>query len=297
MRNNRLFEIIYILLDRQKVTAKELAEKFEVSVRTIYRDIDSLSFSGIPVYAMKGKGGGIALMDDFVLQKSLLTDQERNQIMIGLQSLQATQYPETGDVISKLNVVFRQEKFDWIEVDFSDWGKAEKDKFNLLKKAVLEKRAISFQYFGGDGKKTERSVEPLRLLYKGKAWYVQGFCRQREDYRIFKLSRMKNLNMLHEKFERKEAMPPIEAKTHAPQKCVRITLFIDACMAYRVYDEFDEQNIRKCGEGFEAELVVPEDEWVYGYILSFGENAQVLQPERIKNMVRERLQKTLEQYL
>ena len=97
---------------------------------------------------------------------------------------------------------------------------------------------------------------------------------------------MKNLNMLHEKFERKEAMPPIRGKNRRAAKMCPDHTFIDACMAYRVYDEFDEQNIRKCGEGFEAELVVPEDEWVYGYILSLEKMREVLQPERIKNMVR-----------
>ncbi len=295
MQNHRLFEIIYILLDRKKVTARELADKFEVSVRTIYRDIDALSYSGIPVYATKGKGGGISLMDDFVLQKSLLTEQERNQILIGLQSLRAAQYPQTEEVITKLNALFRKKGINWIEVDFSDWGQEGQETFLLLKTAVLEKFVITFDYFGANGKKTTRTVEPLRLLYKGKAWYLQGYCRERLDFRFFKLSRMKKIKLPGETFCG-DREPPCEAKADGQQALVKIVLRIGSEMAYRVYDEFDERNIRTMQSGFEVELKVPEDEWAYGYILSFGGYAKVLAPERIAVIIKERLKKALEQY-
>lgn len=296
MQNNRLFDILYTLLNKQKVTARELADKFEVSVRTIYRDIDALSLAGIPVYMTKGKGGGISLMDDFVLQKSLLTEKERNQILIGLQSLRAARYPETEEILAKLNGLFRQKDMDWIEVDFSEWGSMEKDKFMSLKEAVLSKRVILFDYFGANGKKTKRTVEPLRMLYKGRSWYVQGFCRDREDYRIFKLSRIKELKITQETFTRDASCMPGMAKKPAAYSCVAVKMYIDQSFSYRVYDEFGEENIRRAEQGFEVTLTVPEDEWMYGYILSFGPHAHVLGPERVKEAVRKRIAAMKKQY-
>lgn len=296
MQNNRLFGILYILLNKQKTTAGELAEKFEVSVRTIYRDIDALSLAGIPVYMAKGKGGGISLMDGFVLQKSLLTQEERDQILIGLQSLRAAQYPETEEILSKMNGLFRQKAFDWIEVDFSGWGREGKDQFLLLKTAILNKRAVAFSYFGANGKKTQRKVEPLRMLYKGKAWYLQGVCRDREDYRIFKLSRMKEVRVTCESFARDASMLPELQKPYDETQYTTVTMHIDKALTYRVYDEFDEENISRTKTGFEVTLAVPEDEWMYGYILSFGEYAQVLGPEHVKRKIGKRIKKMAGNY-
>lgn len=296
MQNSRLFEIVYILLDKKKVTARALAERFEVSVRTIYRDIDALSVAGIPVLTEKGKGGGISLMDGFVLQNSLLSEGERDRIMMGLQSLRAAQYPETEEVLAKLHGIFGQKDMDWIEVDFSDWGSMEKEKFISLKTAILGKRTIQFLYFGANGKKTRREVEPLRMLYKGKAWYVQGFCRGREDYRIFKLSRMKEVRVMQEGFTRDASMLPAPGKPDGGMRYATVRLHVDKALSYRVYDEFDERNIRKTEAGFEVELKVPEDEWLYGYILSFGAHARVLEPEHVERNIRDRIEKMAENY-
>ncbi len=296
MQNNRLFEILYFLLNKQKTTAGELAEKFEVSVRTIYRDIDALSLAGIPVYMIKGKGGGISLLDGFVLQKSVLTQEERDQILIGLQSLRAAHYPETDEVLIKLNGLFRQKGLDWIEVDFSDWGKEQKERFTLLKTAVLNKQVITFLYFGANGQKTQREMEPLRMLYKGKAWYVQGFCRDRKDYRTFKLSRMKEIFVTKESFTRDASMLPVLQKTYDETQYVVIKMHIKKILSYRVYDEFEEEAIKKTETGFEVTLSVPEDAWLYSYILSFGEHAQVLEPEHVRENICKRIKKMAGNY-
>lgn len=297
MQNSRLFDILYTLLNKQKVTARELADKFEVSVRTVYRDIDALSLAGIPVYATKGKGGGISLMDGFVLQKSLLNEEERDQILMGLQSLRAANYPQTDEILSKLNGLFRKNDFNWIEVDFSGWGTAEKDKFAAIKTAILNKQAIAFVYFGANGKKMRRMAEPLRLLYKGKAWYVQGFCRDRMDYRTFRLSRIKELQITQETFQKDASMLPGVEEKAVTLSCVTVKLHIDRALSYRVYDEFEEENIHKTKTGFEVSLSVPEDKWLYGYILSFGYHAVVLAPEPVKRKVHDSIEKMRKEYL
>lgn len=296
MRNNRLFEIIYVLLDKRKVTAKELAERFEVSVRTIYRDVDALSLAGIPIYTEKGKGGGISLIEGFILQNSLLSGEEQDRILMGLQSLRAAQYPETEEILSKLSAAFQQKDTGWIEVDFSAWGTAEKEKFALLKEAVLKKETIAFTYFGANGKKERRLVEPLRLLYKSRAWYVQGFCRDRGDYRTFRMSRIKEPEMTGNFFRRGPASLPRETEKSVGQGCTKVLLHIDPQMTYRVYDEFEEKDIQKTENGFQVKMNVPEDEWLYGYILSFGPFASVIKPRRIRRIIAGRLKKMIENY-
>lgn len=295
MRNQRLFEMIYILLDKRRATARELAERLEVSVRTVYRDIDALSLAGIPIYAEKGKGGGIFLAENFVLRHSLLSEEEQRRILIGLQSLRAAQYPETEETLAKLGAAFRQKENDWIAVDFSAWGKKETDKFAVIKEAILKKEAVTFSYFGANGKKEQRTVEPLRMLYKSRAWYMQGYCRNRQDYRTFRMSRIREPKMTGETFWRSNGELPKETD-QSGQAPINILLHVDVKMAYRIYDEFEEEDVQKTEDGFLAEMNVPEDEWLYGYILSFGPFAAVVRPERIRGLIAERLKKMIENY-
>ncbi len=122
MQTHRLFEIIYLLLDKGQMTASELASHFEVSVRTIYRDIDRLSISGVPIYTNVGKNGGIALMDGYTLDKSILSDAEQNEILMALQSLKAVEYPDPDGLLTKLGTFFKKNQQSWIEVDFTGWA-------------------------------------------------------------------------------------------------------------------------------------------------------------------------------
>ena len=146
MQINRFFEMIYILLDKKTVTAKELAERFEVSVRTIYRDIEILSQAGIPVYATRGKGGGISLLDNFVLDKSLISDSEQTEIISALGAMSVLPNIDNTTVKDKLASLFRKDDASWIGVDFSDWSKGQKTVFDNLKEAVIKKRISEIEY-------------------------------------------------------------------------------------------------------------------------------------------------------
>ncbi|MBQ1274130.1 MAG: HTH domain-containing protein, partial [Cellulosilyticum sp.] len=137
MQLNRLFEIVYILLNRKQVTARELAQRFEVSTRTIYRDIESLTEAGVPVYTNKGKGGGISLLDNFILNKSYLNTNEQQEILTALQGLKVTAYTPQNQVIDKLSALFGSEEEEWITVDFGSWDTSEKEKFDLIKMGIL----------------------------------------------------------------------------------------------------------------------------------------------------------------
>ena len=297
MQINRLFEIVYILLERKTVTAKELAERFEVSTRTIYRDIEILSNSKIPVYANKGRGGGICLLDNFVLDKSILSDEEQNQILFGLQVQQKLNIDNKKTAFQKLTTIFNKASKNWIEVDFADWGidNLKDNKFELIKKAILNNQVIQFVYYNSYGQETNRQVEPLQIWFKDKAWYIKGYCRLKKDYRLFKITRMKDVEILDEHFER-ELPKKLEQKYNL--KTISLELEISKDISYRVYDEFQKENITKKENGdFIVKVEYPENDWVYGYILSFGEHVKVISPEYLKKAIKEKLEKTMKNYI
>lgn len=300
MQINRLFEIIYILLNKKTTTAKELAERFEVSVRTIYRDIDTLSAAGIPIYASQGKGGGISLLDDYVLNKSVLSESEQNEILFALQSLNAAQSPETDKVLSKLSDFFHKGLVNWIEVDFSPWGSGKNGagQFTTLKNAILNHRIIEFDYLSSSGAKGGRRVEPVKLIFKVRAWYLRGFCLSKNAYRTFKISRLSNLRMTQEIFTaRAQADTAEDGKEISSQKWIPLRLRISPRGAYRVYDEFDVEQITQNPDGsLEVEAVLPESEWLLNYLLSFGADMEVLAPEPIRSSIQNRLEEILLQY-
>ena len=301
---NRLFEIIYLLLNKKSTTAKELADYFGVSQRTIYRDIDSLSLAGIPVYTEKGKGGGISLLPEFVLNKSILSEQEQNEILSALQGLSSVKAAETDQVLKKLSTIFNKNTVRWLEVDFSDWSFANGKVFYDFKTAILERRIAEFDYYSTYGELTHRRIEPIQLWFKSKSWYIKGFCLTRQDIRLFKLSRVRNLAVTNEPFTERDLLAigcaGSDASRVDPHQKQDVTLKLKIApeMTYRVYDEFDEDSAEKQPDGsFIVTVTWPEDEWVYGTILSYGEYIEVLEPERIREIVKNKLLKSAKKYL
>ena len=180
------------------MTAAELAGRFEVSVRTIYRDIDALSAAGVPVYTTQGKGGGVALMDHYILDRAAFTEEEQRQLLTALQSLPEAARAGADETLAKLSGLFRRRETDWLQVDLSRWGSVEADqrKFEALKTAILDRRAAAFTYVSSYGLTTDRRVLPARLVFKGQSWYLQAYCTEKEDYRTFKVSRILKLSVL-----------------------------------------------------------------------------------------------------
>lgn len=201
MQISRLFEIVYILLGKKSVTAKELAEHFGVSARTIYRDVETLSGAGIPVYMSKGKGGGISLLDSFVLSKSMLSESEQTEILTALSALRSVNYAESQNALSKLSGIFGKASQNWIKVNFSQWHGFDK-KFETIKEAIFSKKVISFDYHGRWKEKTSKLVEPLQLRFNVNAWYLYAFCTKRQDMRTFKISRMETVKITGTGYDR-----------------------------------------------------------------------------------------------
>lgn len=296
MQESRLFRIVYHLLDKGQATAPELAEKFEVSVRTIYRDIDALSSAGIPVYAEAGRNGGIHLMNDFVLDQAVLSDEEKQEILTALQSIHAANNIDNSQTLQKLSAIFNISLENWLEVDFSRWGNkgTDNEKFELLKSAVILQKCVKITYANSCGTISERVVQPLKLSYKSMSWYLKAYCTEKQDYRIFKLTRIIDLQILADRFCKSSFQEPDET---LGQSYHTIVLRFPKNMSYRVYDEFDKTqvNVDKNGDLI-VSAEMPQDEWLTGYLLSFGTQADIIEPAYLKDVVAEQAKKIYEKY-
>ncbi|MDR1542651.1 MAG: YafY family transcriptional regulator [Clostridiales bacterium] len=289
MQINRLFEIVYLLLNKKNVTANKLAEHFEVSKRTILRDIDTLSAAGIPVYTSQGKGGGIFILDNFVLNQATISDEEQNQILLALQSLSATKFVSADELLSKLGALFDKSDTDWIEVDFSRWGntKPDKERFEILKRAILKRQTITFSYPSSYGETIIRTVNPLKLVFKSKAWYLQAYCLLKNDYRTFKINRMLSVSVTSDGFHKQDFMPPgVESSDHMAPVLTHLKLQFAPYAAYRVYDEFDTKDVTENEDGtFTVTADLPDDYWLYGFLLSFGTAIKVVEPTSVRDIL------------
>lgn len=291
MHEGRSFKIIYHLLTKGQATAPELASRFEVSVRTIYRDIDALSGAGIPIYTEPGRNGGIHLLDGFVLDRAVLSETEKQEILLSLQSLSATRQIDSSEILGKLSALFHTHPEDWLEVDFSRWGSdregdgSDDQKFQTLRAAIIRRQAIRITYAGPYGTTSERTVHPLRLLYRSKSWYLRAYCTEKKALRLFKLTRILDHALTEEHFSYDAFLDQPEPP---PQKYTAVTLRFPEEMAYRVYDEFDSAQVHRQEDG---DLIVsaemPEDAWLIGFLLSFGTQVDILSPAHLKEIVAE----------
>lgn len=301
MKINRLTEIIVTLLNKNTVTAKELADKFSVSTRTIYRDIEELSLSGIPVYMTKGKNGGISLLEEYSVNKTILSENDKQSLVIALKTLEATNYPEINSVINKIGFMLNKEELlNWIDIDFSRWGSDlnENDKFNQIKMAILNNKPIEFSYINSYGNYSTRIIEPMKLVYKGQTWYIYGFCRLKKEARIFRITRIKDLVVKNENFIRRN----IKDINTTPSKqmienMINLKLKFRKDVLYRVFDDFDQDRIINNQDGtYEVNIEFPENEWLYGYILSFGSSVEVIEPKYIRDIIVYKMQETIKLY-
>ena len=296
MKNSRLFEILYLLIEKRTATAGELAERLEVSERTIYRDIDALSAAGIPVYAQKGKGGGIRLMDQFVLDRALLSRAQQDEILFALRAVLATGGAEEEETLSRMSALFRRESADWLEVDFTDWGSGavERENFAVVKRAVLERRPLSFTYYSSAGARSRRTAEPARLVFKSGCWYLSAFCRTKQDWRIFRLVRMEDLAL--EEGTCLAGQPPEQLETPLPEgyRGVDLRLKFEPSAAWRVRDYFHPRQVSVHPDGrLLVSCTFPEDNWLLSFLLSFGSRVEVLAPDYWREILWDEAKKML----
>ena len=249
-------------------------------------------------------------MENFTLDKSLFTDKEQNEILFALQSLKATDI-EVDLILSKLSTLFKKSNTNWLEVDFSRWGYRGIDtkRFNLLRQGILNKQVVEICYISGSGKETFRKINPVKLIFKQNNWYLQAYCQTANDFRTFKISRIKELLLSDDIFEEIPIEPPVidnteikEKITHIENKqyedgLVAVKLIFSPKIAYRVYDEFPPNDIKKEDNGYlTVTTKMPMDLWIYHYILSFGEQVDIIEPFCLKKEIKEYLKKMLKHF-
>ena len=301
MQIDQLFELVYVLIDKKQVTAKAMAERFGVSTRTIYRWVDALSVSGVPIYSQNGRGGGIAISEKYALDTKVLSEEERLAIVSSVKALNSL----SGNPASVVNANIKaaekisglvEKNTDWLEVDFAPWspeGSIVRQVFGILRDSILEKRQVVFDYYSGNGNMERRTVHPWKLIYKGQAWYLQGWCTTRKAERFFKLTRMQNLDitgrtanitkLAAKEFETKHNSP-------APQKYKPKLLTIKAKVFPQkisyLFDTFICSEVVPHKDGsISVTFTVPEEDWIYELLLSFGNNMKIISPKNVRDRI------------
>lgn len=293
---SRLFQIIYILMEKESITAKELAERLEVSVRTINRDIEKLSEARIPVYATRGRRGGISLLSDFVLNKKVLTEEEKSSILSSMRALGAVAYEDEQQMLNRLEEFFGESAQNWIEVELDSWGQGafDQERFRLLKNAVLMHKKITFEYMGKK-EVCNRKVQPHKLVFRSQSWYVYGFCELRQAFRYFKFRRMEELVITEERFEPKK-LSKEEVHYVEMENTFEATFAIDKCMAYRACDELPMKQAKEEKNRFVFTIPKAHESWFYDYILSYGPYAEVLGPIEVRKEMKKRAEAISHRY-
>lgn len=286
MKIDRLIGILSILLQKDTVTAPDLAERFEVSRRTINRDIEDLCKAGIPVVTRQGSGGGISIMENYKIDRTLINHVEMQDILAGLRSLDSVNGTNRyGQLMEKLSagssdfLVGNQ----CVLIDLSSWYKeALAPKIELIRAAIDCKRELLFTYYSPKGESVRR-IEPYYLIFRWSSWYVWGWCRKREDFRLFKLNRMEDMQMSEEIFvKRKAEVPDLSGERIFPGGIKVKALFAPECK-WRLVEEFGPQCFQETEDGkllFHADYTDKEN--LVTWLLTFRDKAELLEPEDIR---------------
>lgn len=308
MRIDRLLGIVVLLLNRERISARLLADKFEVSIRTIYRDIESINMAGIPIISHAGNNGGFGIMDNYKIDRQVLSLNEMISIVTALKGVSSTITENDYDNVSEkiLSLVpddkkqEMQERFEELIIDIVPWGYKEiaKTYIKEIQQAISNKKLIRFKYRNNRQEEVTRIVEPMTLVFKGYAWYLFGYCKKRSDYRIFKLVRMNELITTHESFKRRNSRYQefMKLPVNTTNK-VDLVLWYSKEVMPMVEEYYDESCINYNNDGSAVvKLSLPEDEWLYSILLSSGENVKVIKPEHIAKKIKERAKKILANY-
>ena len=309
MQIDQLFEFVYVLIDKKRATAKEMAARFGVSVRTIYRWVDALCVSGIPIYSLKGRGGGIAISEKFAMDNTLLSEEDRLAIVSSVRALNALGANVRTE--QKLSHLVASDA-DWLEVDFAPWspeGSEVRTLFATLRDSILKKRQVVFDYFSGDGKMQKKTVHPWKLLFKGQAWYLDGWSDSNKEERFFKLSRMRNVKQTgraatvsqNSFYAQKSGGGKTRARDLYPvqekPKMILIKAKVAAQKISYLMDAFVCQEV-KVGKDKSAAVtfLAPDTPWICEYLLSFGPDLKIVSPACVKEKVVQLAQKISLQY-
>ena len=301
MRTDRLVSIIMLLLERDRMTAQALADRFEVSPRTIYRDLEAISMAGIPVRAVSGVNGGIEIMREFKLDKRYFTAAELTALLQGLSSLSGMLRSDAlANALAKVKSIVPAAQAgeielhaDQLRVDMSPWmGKRDlRPLLETIRAAMQAHRLLSFKYIDIHGGETTRTAEPYRLVLKGGNWYLQAYCRLRGDFRLFRLTRILEMKPLDAEFGLRDCPELLQFPADAQPAAARIRLRFHHALLERMLDFCAYQDITPDGgESYIADFPFIENDYFYDMLLSFGSRCACLEPARVRMELKRRIE-------
>jgi len=299
MKIDRLLSIIIYMLNRDLVSARELSEQFEVSVRTIQRDMETIDLAGVPVLSIQGPNGGYGIMETYKMDRRLLSMDDLYYIITALKGIGSSiDDHKIDNTIEKITGLIPElgndpfhDKNEKLNIDFSMRGghKQNQKNFGIVNKAVESERLLNFIYTNNKLETVIRTIEPMTMVFRSQTWYLFGYCRLKDDYRIFRISRIKAPEILAGSFKRRSKSFEdfsVENNLKLDSQNIALKLKFSKLMKPLIEEFYDKDNIETEDENsFIVNVRMPESGWLYGYILSFGEHVEVLEPGRLRQII------------
>lgn len=300
MKIDRLIGILSVLLQKEKTTAPELADRFEVSKRTINRDIEDLCRAGIPIRTAQGIGGGISIVDGYRMDRTILTSKDMQMILAGLRSLDSVSgssyYGQLMEKIQAGSSEFITGR-DSILIDLSSWYRDSlAPKIEIIQDAIGDRRLIKFRYYAPSGE-SERTVEPYYLVFRWSSWYLWAWCLKRKDFRLFKLNRMDGVQITEKNFKCRDATMPDLSNEKIFPGGIKVKALFEADQKWRLVEEFGTSCFTENDDGrllFTADYTDMEN--LITWILTFGDKAEVIEPEEVRVKVRTAIEAMIKNY-
>lgn len=307
MKIERLIAIMMLLMERETVPTSELAEKLEVSRRTIFRDIETLSMAGMPIVVTRGPAGGVSLMKSYKVEKKLFTPKDVQSLIAGLKSYhQLLKSKEIASTLAKLQSMaeghdgLQPFDYDYVSVDLepNPGNRAMRDVLKVIETALHEKRYLLFHYTDKNGQESSRKAEPYKVVFKESKWYLQAFCTERNDYRIFKLARMSELRLSEETFTPRNFVPlPLDGSDWMTEEKVPVIIRIDKSIKDQVIERFGADHILgQDGDGFIAKYPIADRPEGYNVLLKFGAKCEIIEPAHVRQNFMNYLKQILAKY-
>lgn len=296
MKIDRLLAITMMLINKKKITAKELATYFEVSVRTIQRDMDHLTMAGVPIFSDVGKSGGYSIMEDYKMDQNFLNADEANMLVALMKNIEnLVPYDEAKSMTNKLQTIYkdngRDEKIVFSLSPFVR-GSQYREHMGTFKKARENRKKVSMLYIDANFTETKRIISPYRLVMMGSVWYVYGYCDERLDFRLFKISRVLECQLLNETFELLP-MPekvPWEDLGDGSKISTPMILELDTCLKGHIPDYFDYKSCKVLEDKIVVSVDYPVDEWMYSLLLSLVPHIRVVEPKWVQEEMIRRME-------
>ena len=308
MKIDRIISIILTLLQEDRVSSKKLAETYEVSQRTIFRDLETINSAGVPIVSFTGVNGGAEILKEFKIEKGFFNEKDLTHILLGLSSISTISDKELVNTISKIKSFIPKEKTKEVErkstqisVDLKSWNgnKVLYQNLDLIKKAFNEYKLVSFRYVDKDGKLSDRTVEPYQLILKDGIWYLKGFCLEKFDFRTFKILRIKSLVIKEEIFKPRDfILEDLSGDNWIEKHIFPIKIEIDESILDRILERCDEEAIEKLDNGnYIVDFPFVDDDYAFDVLLSYGNKCKCLEPQWVKDKYLKKLREILEKYV